>query len=133
MFRVVTTNRQTYPPQPQASAFLTVNVTVNDVNDNPPRFEYRSYGSGITQADAIGKHVLTVYADDPDLDDVVTYAIEAGSYVASHASLLAIVENRPFELNAETGELRLNFAVAPEMRGYIEFRIQAFDLGEFGQ
>lgn len=131
IFRVVTTNRQTYPTNPQPTAFITVNVTVNDVNDNPPRFEYRSYGSGITQADAIGKHVLTVHADDPDLDDVVTYAVEAGSYVPSHASLRAIVENNPFELNAETGELRLNFAVAAEMRGHIEFRIKAFDLGEY--
>lgn len=42
------------------SAFVTVNVTVNDVNDNPPRFEYDTYGSGITTMDAIGKHVLTV-------------------------------------------------------------------------
>lgn len=60
VFRVVATNRQLYPANPQPSAFVTVNVTVNDVNDNPPRFEYSSYGSGITTMDAIGKHLLTV-------------------------------------------------------------------------
>lgn len=33
---------------------------VNDVNDNPPTFEYRNYGSGITVTDSIGKIILTV-------------------------------------------------------------------------
>lgn len=60
IFRVVATNRQSYPAMPQQNSFLIVNVTVNDVNDNPPSFEYPIYGSGITSTDLIGKHILTV-------------------------------------------------------------------------
>lgn len=60
IFRVVATNRKAYPVNPQPNSFLTINVTVNDVNDNPPSFEYSNYGSGITSTDLIGKHVLTV-------------------------------------------------------------------------
>lgn len=60
VIRVVATNRLSYPPSPKDSAMLIINVTVNDVNDNPPQFEYSSYGSGITMMDLIGKHVLTV-------------------------------------------------------------------------
>lgn len=74
--------------------------------------------------------ILFIQAFDPDLDDIITYFIQSGSYLASDTSLKDIVQNNPFELHPDSGELKLNFAVAAEMKGYIEFKIQAFDLGK---
>lgn len=59
-FRVIATNRRNGPLNPKEKSFLRVNVTVNDVNDNPPTFEFHNYGAGISDIDQIGKEVLTV-------------------------------------------------------------------------
>lgn len=37
---------------------LTVNITVNDVNDNEPRFLQNLYAAGITAKDSIRKEIL---------------------------------------------------------------------------
>lgn len=39
---------------------LIVNVTVNDVNDNAPKFAQKLYAAGITTKDSIGKQILRV-------------------------------------------------------------------------
>lgn len=70
-----------------------------------------------------------VQAFDPDLDDIITYVIQSDSYIPSDPSLKDIVLANPFELHPDNGELKLNFAVSADMKGHIEFKIQAFDLG----
>lgn len=67
-------------------------------------------------------------AFDPDLDDVIRYVIKPNSYSTNNQELNSILEN-PFELNSATGVLTLNFQVLATMKGFIEFQIQAFDLG----
>lgn len=67
-------------------------------------------------------------ATDPDLDDVIRYVIKPDSLVANGENLAAVL-TAAFELNIESGVLLLNFGVLATMKGFIEFQIQAFDLG----
>lgn len=74
---------------------------------------------------------MTCQAFDPDLDDVISYIIKNGSYVASDNSLESIVHNYPFELDSASGELFLNFSVLASVKGFFEFKVEALDLGMF--
>lgn len=67
-------------------------------------------------------------ATDPDLNDIIRYAIKPDTFTAIGNNLDAILGN-PFELNPNNGALILNFAVSATMTGYISFEVQAFDLG----
>lgn len=55
--------------QPPRLGYLLVNVTVLDVNDNPPVFQQSDYVVALDESAPIGTKVLTVYATDKDLED----------------------------------------------------------------
>ncbi|KAM4697236.1 protocadherin-16 [Discoglossus pictus] len=61
---------------PQYFSFATVTVTLQDINDNAPRFQLLHYTAHIWEAQADGSHVAQVLAEDPDqgLNGQVTYA-----------------------------------------------------------
>lgn len=67
-------------------------------------------------------------ATDPDLNDAIRYVIKPGSLVANGENLDGVLATA-FGLNIESGVLLLNFGVLATMKGFIEFQIQAFDLG----
>ena len=62
------------------SSTVNVDVTVTDVNDNPPVFTKSSYSGAIVEGAANGTFVSTVSATDTDHGDngVVVYAIVSG-------------------------------------------------------
>jgi protocadherin-16/23 len=62
------------PPQKGA---LAVNVTILDLNDNPPTFEQQRYHATLAENATVGTSVLSVTAADPDSgpNGEVTYAI----------------------------------------------------------
>ncbi|XP_062337304.1 cadherin-18-like [Osmerus eperlanus] len=49
------------------SGTTTVNVTLTDVNDNPPRFPQKSYQLYVSESAAVGKAVGRIKASDEDL------------------------------------------------------------------
>ncbi|XP_058145854.1 LOW QUALITY PROTEIN: protocadherin Fat 1 [Dasypus novemcinctus] len=75
------------------SATGTVVVSVLDINDNPPVFEYREYGTTVSEDILIGTEVLQVYAASRDIEANadVTYAIISGN------------EHGKFSIDAKTG------------------------------
>ncbi|XP_011701166.1 PREDICTED: cadherin-related tumor suppressor [Wasmannia auropunctata] len=55
--------------RPPRLGCLLVNVTVLDVNDNPPVFSQSDYVVALNESAPVGTKVLTVNATDKDLDD----------------------------------------------------------------
>ncbi|RMC07431.1 hypothetical protein DUI87_16899 [Hirundo rustica rustica] len=60
-----------------ARAEVTVDLIVNDVNDNPPVFDQSTYNATLSEASLIGTPVLQVVATDADSDNnkIVQYQI----------------------------------------------------------
>ncbi|XP_037029736.1 cadherin-23-like [Bradysia coprophila] len=125
--RIIATNNLNGPENAKESSLLQVFISVNDVNDNPPSFEQKLYGAGITPTDWLTKEILTVTANDPDLNDVIRYRIDDDGITAK-GDYLGNVESTAFTLERDTGVLRLNFEVLAVMKGYFEFKIVAYDL-----
>ena len=71
-----------------------VEVTVTDVNDNPPIFRRANGTVRLSVPCEEGVLVATVKADDPDTDDTLSYGVVSGN------------EGSYFRLDPETGELR---------------------------
>lgn len=55
--------------RPPRLGYLLVNVTVLDVNDNPPVFQQSDYVVTLNESAPVGTKVLTVHATDKDLED----------------------------------------------------------------
>ncbi|XP_073469084.1 protocadherin Fat 3 isoform X2 [Aquarana catesbeiana] len=52
-----------------ARAEVIVDISVNDVNDNPPVFQFSSYNATLSESSLIGTPVLQVVATDADSDN----------------------------------------------------------------
>lgn len=80
--------------QPPRVGFLLVNVTVLDVNDNPPVFVQSDYVVELNESSPIGTTVLTVTAVDKDSEDnaKLTYYLTE--------------DERKFTIDPETGTIR---------------------------
>lgn len=61
------------------------------------------------------------------MDDVVRYKIDAKGITAHGEYIENVAE--AFTLNENTGIVNLNFVVLTTMKGYFEFQIVAYDLG----
>lgn len=107
------------------NSLLIVEITVNDVNDNPPKFQYANYAVGVSEQDNLGKILVTLLALDPDLDDLVTYSLLS---VVATGENLADVKDSAFVVNRLTGALTLNFRVQANMKGFFELEVEARDL-----
>ncbi|XP_058790848.1 cadherin-related tumor suppressor [Phymastichus coffea] len=79
--------------KPPRLGCLLVNVTVLDVNDNPPVFQQSDYVVAVNESASIGTHVLTVRAIDKDIDD------------NAKLSYYLPENERQFTIDAETGEI----------------------------
>lgn len=66
--------------RPPRSATATVRLTVADVNDNPPEFEFEQYSAAVPELDAPGTELLRVRATSRDsgVNADVYYAIVGG-------------------------------------------------------
>lgn len=67
-------------------------------------------------------------ATDPDLDDEVNYRRLDETLETTGENLHEIIASS-FQVNSRTGEVSLNIEVKATMKGFIEFDIEAIDLG----
>ena len=104
--------------EPFLTGTLTLNVAINDVNDNTPMFEKFQYYLSVNRFAAVGTHVTTVKAFDIDKNRnaEVEYRIEA-----SESSQL-------FEIDTRYGHL-VTFSDISELPNQIELRITVIDKG----
>uniref|UniRef100_A0A6I8R583 FAT atypical cadherin 1 n=1 Tax=Xenopus tropicalis TaxID=8364 RepID=A0A6I8R583_XENTR len=90
------------------SSVASVVVSVLDINDNPPVFEHREYGSSLTEDAPVGTEVLQVYATSRDIEvnAEITYKIISGN------------EHGKFTINPVTGMIfiiaSLDYETSPE-------------------
>ncbi|KAF6084027.1 FAT atypical cadherin 1 [Phyllostomus discolor] len=79
------------------TATSTVVVSVLDINDNPPVFEYREYSASVSEDTLVGTEVLQVYAASRDIEAnaEITYSIISGN------------EHGKFSINPKTGAIFL--------------------------
>lgn len=128
--RILVDRENSGPPERiSAGQILTVTIIVLDVNDNPPVFNAKEYGAGITSSDYLGKTLLKVVATDADLNDTITYSIVPGS-IGTNNEELESVKNTAFELQDQTGDLTLAYVPLDNSRGYFEFTVEARDLAD---
>lgn len=68
-------------------------VSVLDINDNPPVFEYKEYSATLSEDTVIGMEVLQVYAASRDIEAnaEITYSIVSGN------------EHGKFSIDSKTG------------------------------
>ncbi|XP_063786132.1 protocadherin gamma-B2-like [Pseudophryne corroboree] len=62
---------------PQLSTIKNINLTISDVNDNPPVFQKSNYVAYITENNLPGGSIYSVQATDPDTEEhgKITYSI----------------------------------------------------------
>ncbi|KAM4836847.1 protocadherin Fat 1 isoform 5-T5 [Thomomys bottae] len=86
----------------------TIVVSVLDINDNPPVFEYREYGATVSEDILIGTEILQVYAASRDIEAnaEITYSIISGNEhgkfsIDSKTGAIFIIENLDYESSHE--------------------------------
>lgn len=96
-------------------AMTRVHLTLQDVNDNAPRFQPSSYSTVIYEDEQIGTSILTVYASDRDDN--------------GHQSVLYSIEEEfdgPFSVNSTNGDISISRSLTPHD---YHFQVLATDQG----
>ncbi|KAK9398936.1 protocadherin Fat 1 [Crotalus adamanteus] len=90
------------------SSTATLVVSVLDINDNPPVFEYKEYSATISENAIVGMEILQVYAASRDIEAnaEITYSIVSGN------------EHGKFSIDSKTGGIfiigSLDYEISPE-------------------
>lgn len=94
----------THKPQ---NGTITVVLTIEDINDNFPKFTEKFYQATVIQGQASpGSHLMTVSATDPDEEtEGLRYAISGA--IRTPKQNYALVES-PISIDAKTGDLTVN-------------------------
>lgn len=95
-----------------------VNVYVNDVNDNRPRFFRQPYRIQVSEGSPVGTHVLRVYTTDEDdgQNGAVHYTLEDSG-------------DEKFRIDNITGMITINALLDREIRALYVLRVTAYDNG----
>ncbi|KPI91036.1 Fat-like cadherin-related tumor suppressor-like [Papilio xuthus] len=104
---------------PPRSAFATVRLTVADVNDNPPEFDYKQYRAVVPEMRPVGTELLRVRATSRD----------AGVNADVYYSLVAGDDREDFALDRATGALTVARPLDFEHRKEYFLTVQAVDGG----
>lgn len=104
-----------------AHSDVFVDVILQDVNDNTPRFEAAMYNISISESVVIGKSVLQVMAVDSDTDSVLLYQLyEKEGNISDH-----------FRIDGESGVIWTVGMLDYETQSQHELTVKAVDQGAF--
>ena len=111
--------------RPALSGRITVNVTILDLNDNPPTFSQQRYTASVPENATVGTGVVTVAASDPDLGNngQVTYSINRRQSDTGEL----------FTIDEFSGLLSVNKRLDFESKDSHELVVVATDRGEVAQ
>lgn len=103
-----------------AYGYTTVYVTLEDVNDNPPRFTQERYVSSVWEGSVRGTYVTQISAmdDDTGVNSRITYSIIGGN-----------VQNAFTIDPPNTGIVRTDIILDREIRDSYRLEIEALDGG----
>uniref|UniRef100_A0A8C5X3F2 FAT atypical cadherin 4 n=1 Tax=Malurus cyaneus samueli TaxID=2593467 RepID=A0A8C5X3F2_9PASS len=104
--------------EPRRRGYLQVNVTVQDINDNPPIFSQTLYQARVPEDVPVGASVLQVTAADADegTNADIRYRLEGGDGSGSG-------------VDPESGVIRIRERLDYEMRQQYSLTVQAMDRG----
>ncbi|KAJ9587165.1 hypothetical protein L9F63_019319, partial [Diploptera punctata] len=113
---------------PSDDTLLKVIITVNDINDNPPKFVKKVFTGGVTTEADFGTEFMHVKAIDLDIgkNALISY-YQIGRIQKTLTEGLENIHKPPFLVNQETGAVILNFDPQKGMKGYFDFMVLAND------
>ncbi|XP_065656896.1 cadherin-related tumor suppressor isoform X2 [Hydra vulgaris] len=98
------------------TTFVTVVVTVVNLNDNYPQFEMAEYFASILENATINSLVVNVNANDLDPFGKLSY-------------ILSNTTDLPFKIESETGSIKVSDNLDREKIGCYSFKVIVFDSG----
>ncbi|XP_014378445.1 protocadherin Fat 4 [Alligator sinensis] len=112
--------------EPRRRGYLQVNVTVQDINDNPPVFSQALYQARVPEDAPVGASVLQVAATDADegTNADIRYCLEGAEGGGGEGA-----GNIPFEVDPESGVIRIREPLDYEIRRQYSLTVQATDRG----
>ncbi|XP_077098966.1 protocadherin gamma-C5-like isoform X10 [Siphateles boraxobius] len=107
---------------PVKSGTIMIQVIVQDINDNEPKFEQSQYKASVHESTAFGSNVLTVKATDLDegLNGEIQYFF--GAHTPDHVRNI-------FSINVETGDITVIGKLDYELTKLYTFDVCAKDKG----
>ncbi|ETE70709.1 hypothetical protein L345_03479, partial [Ophiophagus hannah] len=112
--------------EPQKHGFLQVNVTVQDINDNPPVFSQTLYQTRVPEDAPVGASILQVTAADADegTNADIQYRLERAESTGGDGRGML-----PFEVDPESGVIRIREVLDYESQRQYSLTVQAIDRG----
>ncbi|XP_075785982.1 protocadherin Fat 4 [Pelodiscus sinensis] len=112
--------------EPRRHGYLQVNVTVQDINDNPPIFSQALYQARVPEDAPVGASILQVAAADADegTNADIHYHLEGTDGGGGEGA-----GGIPFEVDPESGVIRIREPLDYEMRRQYSLTVQATDRG----
>ena len=106
---------------PPLNSTTVVRVTIDDINDNPPKFSHSVYNATLLENRNSGTHVIALNATDEDIgsNGNVTYKIDSTSQIILGT----------FSIAARTGVLTTKVKLDREVRSSYDIPIIASDQG----
>lgn len=98
----------------------TIQLTVSDINDNPPEFATKYYSAAIPEIDSVGTEVVRVLATSKDtgINAEIAYSIIGGN------------EHNKFSIHPKTGVISISEALDYERAKEYFLTVQAKDGGD---
>ncbi|CAL4059672.1 unnamed protein product [Meganyctiphanes norvegica] len=113
---------------PTDDTLLRLQVYVNDINDNPPKFTREIFTGGITTASDFGLEIIRLTAYDPDAGRNAHLSFYLNGRVTETLSEgLGNIRKAPFIVEQTTGIIKLNFDPQKGMKGYFDFQVYVND------
>ncbi|XP_006629223.2 protocadherin Fat 4 [Lepisosteus oculatus] len=102
--------------EPKRFGYLQVNVTIQDINDNPPTFDENHYQTSVFENAAIGSSVLQITAKDLDegANGDIRYFLDEGT---------------PFQIDPKAGTITIKEPLDYESKKEYSLTIHAVDNG----
>ncbi|CAG5119946.1 unnamed protein product, partial [Candidula unifasciata] len=107
---------------PRRSGELTVNVTLNDVNDNAPRFSKQIYDESVAETAPIGHKVTSLSAVDEDMGNNGRVTFRLGARQSEEAF-------NTFRVVANTGDILTLRDLTPLQGQTLRLVVEAVDQG----
>uniref|UniRef100_A0A3B5RCH3 Protocadherin Fat 4 n=1 Tax=Xiphophorus maculatus TaxID=8083 RepID=A0A3B5RCH3_XIPMA len=102
--------------EPKKFGYLQVNVTIQDINDNPPVFDLDQYQASVFEDAAVGSNILQITASDQDeaANAEIRYFLDEGT---------------PFQIDPKLGTIVIKEGLDYEIKKEYSLTIHAVDNG----
>ncbi|XP_076005220.1 protocadherin Fat 4 [Genypterus blacodes] len=102
--------------EPKKFGYMQVNVTIQDINDNPPIFDQDQYQTSVFEDAAVGSSILQITASDQDegANAEIRYFLDEGT---------------PFQIDPKAGTIVIKEGLDYESRKEYSLTIHAVDNG----